>query len=133
MPRLLALEWDSREVRFAVALAKAGQSVIEHAFAVPLPARLEGQASLGDTRTAESIGQALASLRLGRAETLVAVGRASIELKQLTLPPAPADELPDMVRFQAMREFTSLAEGWPLDFLPLGAGTDGPRQVLAAA
>ncbi|MEX2120968.1 MAG: hypothetical protein WD847_15360 [Pirellulales bacterium] len=133
MPRLLALEWDSREVRIAVASAKAGQSVIEHAFAVSLPARLEGQSGTGDTRTAESIGQALASLRLGRAETLVAVGRASIELKQLTLPPAPADELPDMVRFQAMREFTSLAEGWPLDFLPLGAGTDGPRQVLAAA
>jgi hypothetical protein len=64
---------------------------------------------------------------------LVAVGRGSIELRQLQLPPAPDDELPDMVRFQAAREFNELDENWLLDFVPIDQGTDGPRTVLAMA
>jgi hypothetical protein len=66
-------------------------------------------------------------------ETLVAVGRASIELRLLTLPPADDDELPEMVRFQAMRQFSTLGDDWSLDFVPVGSTTEGGRSVLAAA
>ena len=65
--------------------------------------------------------------------TLVAVGRASIELKLLTLPPAPDDELPELVRFQAQREFNSLGDDWHFDFVPISDDAAAPRQVLAAA
>ena len=66
-------------------------------------------------------------------ETLAVVGRPSIELKELSLPPAPDDELPDLVRFQALRDFTHLADDTPLDYLPLPVEGDEHRNVLAAA
>ena len=70
---------------------------------------------------------------MSRTETLVAVGRASIELQFLSTPPVPPEELPDLVRFQALRQFTTLGDDWPLDFVPLAANADGGTNVLAAA
>ena len=63
----------------------------------------------------------------------MAVGRTSIELRQIQLPPAPDDDLPDMVRFQAAREFNELDERWLLDFVPIDETPTGPRTVLATA
>jgi hypothetical protein len=45
----------------------------------------------------------------------------------------PDDELPEMVRFQALREFNALQEDWPLDFIPIDEDASEPRNVLAAA
>jgi hypothetical protein len=63
----------------------------------------------------------------------VAVGRASIELKFLSTPPVPPEELPELVRFQALKQFTALGDDWPLDFVPLSPNADGGQNVLAAA
>ena len=63
----------------------------------------------------------------------MSVGRPRIELRQFTVPPAPDDDLPDIVRFQAVREFNELDEQWRLDFLPMDAAADGPKTVLATA
>jgi Tfp pilus assembly PilM family ATPase len=131
MARLLALEWDSREVRVAVGSPRGADTLIEDAFVVPLPSRGEGAEA--EQKTAELIAAALAQRHPGRVTGLAAVGRAGIELKELTLPPAPDEELPDLVRFQALREFHSLGEDWPLDFIPLSGPASGPRKVLAAA
>ncbi|HVA47153.1 MAG TPA: hypothetical protein VNH11_12365 [Pirellulales bacterium] len=131
MARLLALEWDNREARVAVATPRAGGATIDDAFVVALPERAEGAAA--EQAIGDAIAAALAERRWGRVEALTAVGRAGIELKQLTLPPAPDEELPDLVRFQAVREFHSLGEDWPLDFIPLAGPPGAPRKVLAAA
>jgi Tfp pilus assembly PilM family ATPase/Tfp pilus assembly protein PilN len=130
MARLLALEWDSNEVRVAVGTPRGGDALIEDAFLIALP-RSEGTDA--DEKTAGLIASALAERRIGRVVGLAAVGRAGIELKELTLPPAPDDELPDLVRFQALREFHSLGEDWPLDFIPMAGPEGSPRKVLAAA
>jgi len=79
MPRFIALEWDLREARVAVARTRAGEVVIEHAFVVDLGPRDPGQ-TFADTNVGEKVAAALAARNIGRAETLVAVGRASIEL-----------------------------------------------------
>src|SRR5688572_17709621 len=100
MARLLALEWGLREARVVVARTQGGGIVVEHAFAVDFGPRDAGQ-TVSDEAIADKLAKALAARGLGRIETLVAVGRASIELRQLTLPPSPLDELPDLVRFQA--------------------------------
>lgn len=131
MARLLALEWDDHEARAVVASVRGESAVIEEAFAVPLPP--VGEQGGGDQDRGKVIGAALSARRVGRAQTLIAVGRANIELKQLSLPPSPDDELPDLVRFQAMRDFNALGENWPLDFIPLTSEADKPRPVLAAA
>src|SRR5687767_2904296 len=102
MAKHLALEWDSRQARVAVASTRGTQLVLEQAFCVPL---LAGDAADETAeRVGEKIGAALAARRIPRLDTMVAVGRASIELKQLQLPPAPDEDLPDLVRFQAQRE-----------------------------
>ncbi len=157
MPRLVALEWGNNEARLAVAELRRGELVLEHAFVVPLgegaPGGEGGSAGSGAGHAegglagapsgsglaaesaAAAISQALSARGLARSEVLVALGRASTELKLLTLPAAPDEELPDLVRFQAQSEFNALTDEWALDFLPL-SGADGegaPRQVLAAA
>lgn len=132
MPRLLAIEWDLREARVAVARSGGTNLVIEQAFSVDLGPRDAGT-TFADVNVGQKVAAALAARNVGRAETLVAVGRASIELRQLALPTCPLEELPDMVRFQAMQEFTTLAADWPLDFVHLAGSEDGNLSVLAAA
>ena len=132
MSQLLALEWNSHEIRVAVACARGSRIVIEHAFLIPW----NEDDSAGD-KLEQHVGQRIAeeldARGIARPQTLVAVGRGNIELRQLQLPPAPDEDLPDMVRFQAAREFNELDENWLLDFVPIDEGSGGPRTVLAMA
>ncbi len=132
MARLLALEWGLREARVVVARTRGDEVVIEHAFAIDLGLRDPGQ-TFADESVGSKIAAELNARKLGRIETLVAVGRASIELRQLTLPPSPPEELPDLVRFQALRQFTTIGEEWLIDFVPLDSGEEESTSVLAAA
>jgi Tfp pilus assembly PilM family ATPase len=143
MPRLLALEWDDVEARVAIADVQRGEMVLEQAFSVSVPSGVGTTATSGTAISASGghdlgaigrrIGEALAARGIRRGKTLVAVGRANIELKNLTLPPAPPDELPEMVRFQAEREFNTLGDDWPLDFIPIPGESGEAQTVLAAA
>ncbi len=131
MSQLLALEWDPREIRMTVASGRGRQVEIEHAFSIPC----DVDATTADA--AQHFGQRIAAeldaRGIGRPETIVAVGRSSIELRQLQLPPAPDADLPDMVRFQATREFNELDDKWLLDFVPIEGSATTPRTVLATA
>ncbi len=131
MPQLIGLEWDSREVRVMVASGRGRQVVIEQAFSFAL--HLDAPA----VGLAEQIGRRIAgeldARGLGRPDGVVAVGRSSIELRQLQLPPAVEDDLPDLVRFQAMREFNEFDDRWQLDYLPIEGSAETPRTLLATA
>jgi Tfp pilus assembly PilM family ATPase len=131
MPRLLAIEWDAREARVAIAQPRGQDITLEDAFTIDLTP--PGSEQLSAQAIGEKISSALAARNAGRGEVLVAVGRATIELQQMTLPPAPPEELPELVRFQALRQFTTISPEWPLDFVPLQATDDGNPKVLAAA
>ena len=132
MPRFIAIEWDLREARIAAASLRGSDVVVEEAFSVPLAQREEGKTA-GDPQIGEKINAALNERGIKRTDALVAIGRASVELKQLSFPPVPDDELPTMVRWQATREFHSLGEDWPLDYVPLSSVPGEQRSVLAAA
>ena len=131
MSSLLALEWDGAEARVVVAARHGRRTVIERALAIPFPA---GPA--GGPRPAEEIGRliaaGLADCGLSRPEVLLAVGRGSVQLRELQLPAVPDEELPEMVRLQAMRELGELDDSWLLDFVPILSQPDS-RTVLAAA
>ncbi len=137
MSQLLALEWNGSEARVVVAVSRGEKVVIEQAFSATLRSEPSGEEPSGEEAAEVDVGQriaaALAARGIGRIDTLVAVGRSSIELRQLSLPPAPEEELPDLVSFQAIREFNELDENWLLDFVPIDEPTDGPRNVRAAA
>lgn len=132
MSQLLALEWNDREARAAVASQRGGRFVIEQAFAIPLPSASHEEGS-PEQGLGPLIAEALAARGVGQLDALVAVGRGSVELRQLQLPAAPDDELPGMVRLRAMLEFNELDETWPLDFVPIDGADKSHRDVLAAA
>ena len=134
MSRLFAIEWDAAEARVATGRARTGGGLLlEQAFTVELPQPVAGGPEAGPKEIGARIAKALAERGLTRGEALVAVGRTSIELRFLTLPPMPPEELPDSVRLQAVRQFSTLGDDWPLDFVPLDANKDGGTNVLAAA
>ncbi len=136
MARILAVEWHEREARVAVGRARRGSFVVDDAFTVRLDLS-DIESSWPSPEAAEHIGKqlaaALASRGLRRLEAVVAVDRNLVELRELSVPPAPDEELPDLVRFQAMRDFIALGDDWPLDFIPLEQQPGQPHQVLAAA
>jgi Tfp pilus assembly PilM family ATPase len=132
MPRLLALEWNANETRAAVASRHGNRVVIESAFVIPLqPVAQDENAAEPDF--AQLISAALEARGIGQLDALVAVGRGSVELRELQLPDAPDAELPGMVRLRAMLEFNELDEKWLLDFVPNDDAGKNGRNVLAAA
>ncbi|MCS7237654.1 MAG: hypothetical protein NZ899_05210 [Thermoguttaceae bacterium] len=136
MPKVVAFEWNAEQLRVIQARIAGRSASLEKLWTFNLPTppeeRDQPETPLSE-KLAQQVGELLGSLKLPRCEALVVVSRAHVELRQLTLPPAPDEELPDMVRFQASREFTALEEDWPLDFCPLDADPSQPRNVLAAA
>ncbi|MCL4193406.1 MAG: hypothetical protein KJZ87_16845 [Thermoguttaceae bacterium] len=131
MPRILAIEWSDVEARLVMASGRGGRVTLERAWRLDLRG-LPDDGGEAEAAIHERLAAALVAERLGKHDALVAVGRASVELRELTLPPAPDDELPDLARFQALREFNNLDDDSPLDFLPLDEDPEQPRRVLAA-
>lgn len=128
MAKTLVLEWDSREARVIAISQKGRKWTVEDAFAVPLPAR---DASAGDKVVGPMLRDALAQRGLAGSKCKIVVGRSSIELRYLTVPQAPSEEMPDLVRFQALRQFSQLGEEWPLDFVTVS--DNGETQLVLAA
>jgi Tfp pilus assembly PilM family ATPase len=131
--RLVAIEWDNHQVRVAVATVN-GQVVVDEAIELELSeGSASGESAEWEKAAGEQVARALAPAILGKSDVLIAVPRSSVELKSLSLPPAPDDELPDLVRFQAQRDFNALGDDWPLDYVPLDDDPTQSRTVLAAA
>jgi Tfp pilus assembly PilM family ATPase/Tfp pilus assembly protein PilN len=131
MPRLVAIEWDASEARVVAGMSSGSTVSVEQAFIVPFSMRVDAP-PLTPAEIGARLGAALAERGLSKLDALVAVGRSSIELRLLTVPPAPKDELPDLVRFQAIKQLTTLGDDWPVDFVPLEASEEKEQTVLAA-
>jgi hypothetical protein len=131
MPRILAIDWDRREVRGLLVSSGATGTSVAGAWAASLtttdPNGLSGK-QIGARLAAAMSGQVT-----GKVTTLVAVSRDNVQMQLLSLPPAPADELPEMVRFQAERDFTTLGSEAVLDYIPIAGDAQTPHQVLAVA
>ena len=132
MARILAVDWDRREVRYVLAATTAGRLKVLAASSAPMVYVTSGDdephPALG-----ESLRAALGGRRVGRAVTLVGVDRASIELLDLNLPPATDAELPELVWLEAMRQSQLVTDDSLLDFVPGGDDPAEPRHVTAAA
>lgn len=152
MARLIAFEHGSDRLRLVVAAERGGRFVVEHSLSLPCvehgkikpgdedpaaPQPSEAGSVLaepaGGLNCGKVLAAALAELGIGRHEAIVAVGRDQVELRQMSLPPSPDDELPELVRFQASREFHQFDENWLFDYIPLTDDPAQPREVLAAA
>jgi Tfp pilus assembly PilM family ATPase len=88
-----------------------------------------------DEEAGESLKEKLSAIASGKgkSEAIAIVSRSMAEIRELTVPPAPDNELPEMIRFQARHEFASLNDQWKLDYATLTDDPAQPRKVLAAA
>lgn len=135
MAKIIAIEWDRKELRLLAGSRRGTQIHVENAVAVAMPATAEGDNTTQINAT-DAIGQALNKLRLAKGEAVLSVGRAHVELRTLQLPKVDADDLPDMVRFQALKQFAGLTESSPIDYVVLPenvANSEDNLSILAAA
>ncbi|WP_372895711.1 type IV pilus biogenesis protein PilM [Stieleria sp.] len=123
MPKRIALDYDDRELRIVVANCNGSKVQVTDAQVIPIPEN--GSVS-------EKLRAYITSEGLQKTETLVTIGRGKAELRELQLPPVPDDELPDMVRFQAIRSFASASERAIVDFL-VTRRTNENNTLIAAA
>ena len=126
-PRLIALEWDGAEARIVLATQRRGQLSVTAAESFSVPEGAEAEAELQ-----RQVRKLVDQYHFSKADCLLAVGRSAVELKYMSLPPVPDEELPELVRFQAIKEFATIGEDWPIDYLPLDSDPEKPRHVMAA-
>ena len=144
--KLIALDWDTRQLRVVIANHQGGKTSIEDVRSIGLltddAVDEDGNSHKADSDRADSFNRGgydaqlqqalnLPELRARNAESLVAVRRGDVELRLLNLPPLPASEVPEIVRMQALREFSELSDDWPLDYLTLHA--DGNETTVLSA
>ncbi len=85
-----------------------------------------------DANIGEKLKRGLAEKGVARSELIFVIDRQHVEIREVSVPPAPENELPDLVRFQARNVFASMNEHWLLDFVPFENDDEEPR-VLAIA
>ena len=122
----IAIDWDETELRLVVGDVRGIKTQITDAVVLPLEVD-------GATRDVSTVlREAIAERGLENSEAMVTIGRGKAELRELQLPPVPTDELPDMVRFQAIRSFASAGESSKIDYLVTKRSGTGIDLIAAA-
>ncbi len=83
-----------------------------------------------DAALAQQLQEAVQQLGVGKCDATVIVPRELLEVRTLLIPRADADELPDIVRFQAQRQMANMGDNWAMDFVLL---PDSPGQESLSA
>lgn len=123
MPKRIALDYDNSELRIVVANCNGSRIQVTDAKVIPIAEN----GSVSEKLRAYITGEGLQ-----KTETLVAIGRGKAELRELQLPPVPEEELPDMVRFQAIRSFASASDRAIVDFLVTNRTSESKTLIAAA-
>jgi hypothetical protein len=127
MANLIALDWDTHELRAIIARSSGSSITVTDAALVKIADDSPATLTAAIKKLLEDRG-----IANSKTKALVTIGRGKSELRQLNLPPVPENELPDMVRLQAMQTFAAVGDNTVVDFLQLPSG-DETTSVLAAA
>ena len=118
MAKLITCEWDSNSVRLLVSHVQGNNLAIDKMVEVAISEESESESTLSPLESALATAAQSAGLR-GQSDVVFVLRRAQTEMRLLTLPNIPVDELPDTVRFQVAQEFNTADDG-PIDFVTLG-------------
>lgn len=125
MAKRLAIEWDACELRVVAGTVRGNKVTVTDVVSAPID-------SAETSVLAGKLHQLLAERGLEKSVAAIALGRGKAELRELKLPPGPESELPDMVRFQAVRTFAGAGERAVIDFLVTQHDEEGSRVIAAA-
>lgn len=123
MSQAVVLRFESSRIMAVVARPGGPGVIVDAAVEVPLE---EG----GIGEIAGQLADALALHKAHRLPVVLAVSRDDLQWQSYEVPPAPAEELPDMVLMQAARDFSLPEDGVGVDFLPLSGSAEQSYRVL---
>ena len=118
MATWVAITWENNRLQFLSASVSGKSVTFEHA------------ATLDDPK---KLGELLAQHRLAKTETIVLLNRSDVEVRPMLFPPVPTEELPDLVRFQAGKEFNNYEPNAPVDFFVTSKLENVSRSTLFPA
>ncbi|MDR0327905.1 MAG: pilus assembly protein PilM [Planctomycetaceae bacterium] len=114
----VAITWEQGRFLFLSASTSGKAVTFEHAAELDDPKQLD---------------ELIARLRLAKAETIVILNRSDVEVRPMVFPPVPLDELPDLVKFQAGKEFNHYDPNAPVDFFVTNKLENVSRSTLFPA
>ena len=120
----VAIEFDAQQTFIAAMQTVSRRRQLKHLTCLQHEASAEA--------TTAALTAEVAQAGLSKSDVVVVVCRSDVELRVLDVPPAPASELPAMVKFVAKNEFASLNDNWVLDFVRLSGDANEAGKVLAA-
>lgn len=123
----VAIEFDKQEFRVAASQLQGKHVRVRAAFQV------EHSEDDTDAQISEKLKSSLNENGFSRGDAIIVINRSDVEIREITVPPAPDNELPALVRFKAKTEFATATENWPIDFVPLGGSSTTERELLATA
>ena len=126
MANFIAFEIQKEHLVVAAARSTGRRMQLEQAELIPV-------ADHSTEVLAEALKSFLARHRLAKCEAMGVVARKDAEIRIVEVPPAPDNELPDMVRFKARSDFGAFNDNWALDFIPASDDATKPRDVMATA
>ena len=130
MAKLITCEWDSNSVRLLVSSVQGNNLAIDKMVEIAISNESDSDSSLTPLESALAAAAEAAGLR-GQSDVVFVLRRAQTEMRLLTLPNIPADELPDTIRFQVTQQFNTADEG-PIDFAVIGETDDNQIFVSVA-
>ena len=112
MTNLIAADWDSSELRIASGRIVSANLIISDLKQIPL-------SSDDPQLVSKLINEWVDANHINRSKChlLIAIGRGKAELRQLSLPPVPEEELPALVRFQASQSLNIVSESASVDYI----------------
>jgi hypothetical protein len=118
MATWVAITWESNRLLLLSASTTGRAVTFEHVVALDDPKKLS---------------EWISRYRLAKAETVVILNRSDVEVRPMVFPPVPVDELPDLVKFQAGKEFNHYDPNAPVDFFVTSKLEDVSRSTLFPA
>ena len=109
MQRILAIDFNPREITYLVANAAGDRITLEANGTVSLIDAAEDR-PLSAAESAKQLQGTLAKYKRAGTKVLVSVDRNSIEFFEFTVPPASDAELPELVMVQSTMELSMIAE-----------------------
>jgi Tfp pilus assembly PilM family ATPase len=125
MSRLIFLEWDDSQLRILDTRISGPAATLLALHTIELP---DGGMESPTTLLAAQITAA----NVGKSDAVVLVGRTGCQLRTLNVPKVPAEELPEIVRFQAMRQLSNINQDSAIDFVVISESDEHGIEVLVA-
>lgn len=92
------------------------------------------EADAASATASQTLVKAASQMGLGKSDVTVVASREIVELRTVSVPKMDADELPDVIRFQAQRQLANMGDNWIVDYvmLPTEPGQEMQTALVGA-